>query len=220
MIITLVIDNPNSWFVPYGKELQRLLQERGHTVSTVQEPTDLPMGDVAFFLSCEQIVKKDLRDRNKNNIVIHGSALPQGKGWSPLTWRILEGHDSVTLSLFEAQDAIDAGDIYLQKTVSFAGTELIDELRKIEGDAIVDIAVQYIIDYPLEGKKQVGQESFYPRRTAKDSELDPCKTIAEQFNLLRVADNARYPAFFTLQGRRYTITIEGELPESFGDIYA
>ena len=32
----------------------------------------------------------------------------------------------------------------------------------------------------------------------------------QQFNLLRVVDNERYPAFFELDGRRYTIQISGE----------
>ena len=46
------------------------------------------------------------------------------------------------------------------------------------------------------------------RRTPADSRLDPDKSIAEQFELLRVVDNQRYPAFFDHRGRRYRITIE------------
>ena len=41
-----------------------------------------------------------------------------------------------------------------------------------------------------------------------DSRLDPDDTIAQQFNLLRVVDNERYPAFFELLGRRYILKIE------------
>jgi methionyl-tRNA formyltransferase len=34
------------------------------------------------------------------------------------------------------------------------------------------------------------------------------KTIAEQFDLLRVVDNLRYPAFFDHRGKRYRLTIK------------
>ena len=47
----------------------------------------------------------------------------------------------------------------------------------------------------------------YPRRKPDDSRIDPTRSIAEQFNLLRVADPERYPAFFEWQGHRYEITL-------------
>ena len=52
-----------------------------------------------------------------------------------------------------------------------------------------------------------GKGSFYRKRTPEDSELDIDKTIREQFNLLRAVDNNRYPAFFKLNGQKYTLKI-------------
>ena len=37
------------------------------------------------------------------------------------------------------------------------------------------------------------------KRTPADSEIDPGKSILEQFNLLRIVDSERYPAFFYRQ---------------------
>ena len=42
------------------------------------------------MLSCGQIINKEVLQRNRNNLVVHAGALPKGKGWSPLTWQILE----------------------------------------------------------------------------------------------------------------------------------
>jgi len=50
--------------------------------------------------------------------------------------------------------------------------------------------------------------SYYRRRTPDDSRLDPSRSIAEQFDLLRVADPQRFPAFFDLRGHRYVVRIE------------
>ena len=49
---------------------------------------------------------------------------------------------------------------------------------------------------------------FYSKRNKKSNELDVNKSIEEQFNLLRVVDNERYPAHFNLNGHTYVLKIE------------
>lgn len=206
--ISILIDNPRSWFVPYGRMLEQRLNERGHEVVSIEDPQKLPHGDLAFFLSCEQVIGKDLRDHNKHNLVIHASALPQGKGWSPTTWKILEGENRIPLTLFEAEDKVDAGEIYASSIISLGGHELIDEVRQKEGEAIVNLALSFVDLYPnVVGRAQEGEESFYPKRTPQDSELDINKPLSELFNQLRVVDNERYPAFFIHHGHSYILKI-------------
>jgi methionyl-tRNA formyltransferase len=55
---------------------------------------------------------------------------------------------------------------------------------------------------------QAGLPTYYKRRTPEDSELDPDKPLRDQFNLLRVADNDQYPAFFRHLGHKYVLKIE------------
>lgn len=43
-----------------------------------------------------------------------------------------------------------------------------------------------------------------------DSQLESEISLAEQFNLLRVVVNLRYPAFFHLRGRRYVHQLQPE----------
>jgi methionyl-tRNA formyltransferase len=61
--------------------------------------------------------------------------------------------------------------------------------------------------HTLKGEKQEGESTFYRRRKPEDSELDINKTINEQFNLLRIVDNKRYPAFFIKNGVKYILNI-------------
>jgi methionyl-tRNA formyltransferase len=49
--------------------------------------------------------------------------------------------------------------------------------------------------------------TFYRKRTPNDSKIDPQKSISSQFDLLRVSDPERYPAFFEHRGHRYKISI-------------
>ena len=41
-----------------------------------------------------------------------------------------------------------------------------------------------------------------------DSKLDPKKTISEQFNLMRVADEDRFPCFFNYKGHQYKLILK------------
>lgn len=202
------MDNPQSWYYPFALQLKDKLLGK-HEVHLVHQVSDVSEGDVACFLSCEKIIKQEIRDRNKCNIVVHSSALPEGKGWSPLTWQILEGRNAITNTLFEAVDQVDAGRIFLQNEIIFKGHELLDELHKKQGESINDLILKFTDKYPhIVGKDQVGQESFYRKRSHLDSELDPDKTLAEQFNLLRIVDNEKYPAFFKHNGHKYILKIE------------
>jgi methionyl-tRNA formyltransferase len=55
---------------------------------------------------------------------------------------------------------------------------------------------------------QQGTPSYYRRRTPADSEIDPRRPLMDSFDLLRLADPERYPAYFTLHDRKFRITIE------------
>lgn len=208
MIITLLCDNPNSWIIPYVKEIAKELKELDHDVYLVNHYKEIKKGELAFLLGCEKIVPKDYLVLNKHNLVVHESDLPKGKGWSPLTWQILEEKNEIPITLFEAVQEVDAGDIYLQDVISLNGTELLSEIKHKQGILTKKLVLEFVNKYPnITGRKQEGEETFYERRTPKDSELDSNKTIKEQFNLLRVVDNERYPAFFYKDGQKYILKI-------------
>lgn len=208
MRITLLTDNPKSWIVPFVQQLHDALVARGHDVVRCTRASDVPRGDIACFLSCEHIVSKEVLQRNGHNLVVHESALPEGRGFSPLTWQILAGKNEIPVTLFEAVEALDAGQVYFQETLRFEGHELVDELRAAQGEKTIEIILRFVDVCPhVHGRSQTGAATTYPRRGPKHSELDSNKTIAEQFDQLRVVDNDRYPAFFHYRGHTYDLHI-------------
>jgi methionyl-tRNA formyltransferase len=210
MQISLVVDNPSSWFILFAENLCSRLAEFGE-VKIRGTAAEIPEGnEIAFLLSCEKKVSSGILTRSRHNIVVHASDLPQGKGMSPLTWQILEGRNEIPVSLFEAVEEIDAGPVYIKDAIHYQGNELLNEMQTVLGEKIIEMCLQFIRGYPAivrSCRPQSGPESFYRRRKPQDSQLDPNKTIAEQFNLLRVADNDRYPAFFEWNGRKFLIKI-------------
>lgn len=211
MKISVVVDNPRSWFVPFAEKLGEQLRNFGD-VGLLRSADDIPEGnDIAFLLSCEKKVGAGILRRSRCNVVVHASELPKGKGMSPLTWQVLEGRNTIPLTLFEAVEEIDAGHVYLRGEVLLSGNELLGEMQALLGAKIVEMCVAFIGQWPAilkKGVPQTGDPTFYRRRLPEDSRLDPHRSIAEQFNLLRVSDNERYPAFVEWLGRRYNIKIE------------
>ena len=183
----------------------------GYRVNWVHNINELLDEDIVFYLSCGQLTPKEVLNRHKHNLVVHESGLPKGRGWSPLTWQILEGENEIPLTLFEAQVDVDSGPIYLQSKMHFQGNELVQELREKQAMNTVHLCLEFIRRYPevtQQARQQQGEPTFYPKRGPKDSWIDPDKTIREQFNLLRVVDNDRYPAWFEMGGQKYVLKIE------------
>lgn len=209
MIITILTDNESSWFIEFGKLLKQKLVQAGHRVVYAFDKKGIEKGDVCILLSCTKLIQEEFLKLNKNNIVIHASDLPSGKGFSPLQWQILEGKNQIMLTLFEVVKEVDAGPYYIKDIVEYDGSEMLPELRYKMANKINSMALKYINEYySIEPIKQFGLESFYPRRKKEDDEIDPQKNIIELFNHFRIADNEKYPLFFKYLGEEYSIKIE------------
>ncbi|MEO6694986.1 MAG: methionyl-tRNA formyltransferase [Ignavibacteria bacterium] len=208
MKITIITDDLKSWFIPYGNELMILLSEKGHDVTYVHNKNDIERGDICFILSCISIMNEGYLAMNKNNIVVHASDLPRGKGFSPMQWQVLEGRDEIVLTLFEARKEFDAGPFYFKKVLKLNGTELYIEMREKLGTIMIAMCTSFIEDIDkLNPTEQTGNETFYHRRTTKDDELDIKKSIEEQFNHFRIADNDNHPLHFKYKNRNYILKI-------------
>lgn len=178
-------------------------------VSIHRDRRELVGGDFLFLVSCQQIIAKPTRDLFRHTLVLHASDLPKGRGMSPHVWQILQGADEIVMSLLNAEDALDSGDIWQQQRVQFDGTELHDEINRRLFEAEL-----WLMDWALancdraQPRRQQGVSTFYRRRTPADSAIDPTRPLLDSFNLLRVADPERYPAHFEHRGKRYRLRIE------------
>ena len=211
--VAVVVDTPG-WFDRHAEVLVEEIGRQGDRATFARGYHEFDAVDVAFYLSCLKIVPPDGLAKARVNLVAHASDLPKGRGFSPIVWQILEGRREIPLRLIHAADPVDSGDIVLSDSIIFEGHELNDELRDTLGKRIIDLCMAYLAaPSPAAGRPQQGQATWYARRKPEDSRLDPQRTIAEQFDLLRVVDNARYPAFFEMRGHRYIVRITKAIDE-------
>lgn len=179
------------------------------TVEIICNAAEAKEGDFLFLISCQEIIPQNVRDRFRHTLVIHASDLPHGRGMSPHIWQILEGRDRIVVTLLTATDPVDTGMIWHQAPVVIPRNAVFHEINRLIFQAEMGLMTWAVENCDLhEPRPQEGAATQYRRRTPADSELDPTKPLADAFDLLRVADPVRYPAFFRHRGRTYRIFID------------
>ena len=192
-----------------------LTVKNGHKVRIESNPDNVGSGDILFLVSCSVFITEEIKKKFKAVLVLHASDLPDSRGWSPHVWSILAGSNDITVCLLEASEPVDTGDIWLKKHFKLEGHELLDEINAALFSVELELMTEAVESFDqISPEKQpaiVNRSLIKPtlrKRTADDSCLDVDKSILEQFNLLRVVDSDRYPAYIEHLGQRYKITIE------------
>ena len=207
--VGFLFNEDNDWIFHHFKGLSWLpanLENFEYEVSFDYQ--DLSGLDVLFILGYTKILPETFLDSNKLNLIVHESALPKGKGFSPVQWQILEGVNEIPVCLLEATKEVDSGAIYEKASMKFNGNELMDEIRVLQAKATKELIVTFLKKYPnILKKEQEGASTYLRKRTIKDDRLDIDKTIREQFNQLRISDNNQYPVYFEINGIKYYLKI-------------
>ena len=200
---------------PVNAFLQRWIDQNrdSHQISLVRKKKELLGGDILFLVSCSEIVSAADRAFYRASLVLHASRLPEGRGWSPHIWQIIESAQEATLSLLEAEDKVDSGRIWHQVTFPVPKHALWDEINELLFNAeieLIDLAIhEFDTVIPKPQDMTIATElAYYPRRIPEASKLDAECSIASQFDLIRVCDPTRFPAFFELHGKKYKLTVE------------
>lgn len=186
-------------------------QQGLHEVELVQRKSELNGGEILFLISCSEIIDAKVRDKYSATFVLHASDLPKGRGWSPHIWEIVNGAEDITLSLLEAEDKVDSGRVWKKLVIPVPKHALWNEINQLLFEAeinLINFAVQNFGTASPILQENTDETSYYPKRTPADSRINVNKSIAEQFDLIRVCDPSRFPAYFEYLGMRYTLKLE------------
>lgn len=183
----------------------------GHEINLHAGSRTLAGGDFLFLISCSEVITKAIRDRYKNVLVLHASDLPNGKGWSPHVWTIINGGNEIVLTMLEAEDSVDSGKIWSKRRLPIPDHFLSNEIEGLLFDNEIEMmedALKFCDSIiPVEQPKKPGS-SYCRKRNPADSEIDPSQSISSQFDLIRICNPAEYPAYFYLRGKKYKLLLE------------
>lgn len=208
--ITLIISDArhpvNSWVEAWISE-----RPEGQVAEIVRTSDQAKGGDICFLISCTEVLPVEFMHRYTHVLVIHASDLPKGRGWSPHIWAIIQGQEELTISLLEASEKLDCGDIWhkliLHIPKYFLYKDIIDLVNGAHIDLINYAVENYAAIIPSPQDLRIAP-TYLPKRNPDDSEILASESIASQFDLLRVCDKDRFPAFFYLHGKKFKIIIE------------
>lgn len=208
MKIQVLCSDPKHAVTPY---LEKWCQKwsKSYEVELLTDSSLLMGGDLLFLISATEIIGIDVLNLYDSALVIHASDLPSGRGWSPLTWQILEGKREIVLSMFEAAEIVDSGDIWKKSVIGIPENSLFEEIVKTSALGTLELMDFAVENYSnVTAKAQVGEPTYYRRRILQDSKVSHNQTIEEIFDLVRVCDPVRYPAHFSFRDRTYKIKFE------------
>ena len=128
MNITFLCSDPNH---PVNQYLMRWIAEHEseHDIVLARSKAELIGGEILFLISCSEIISFTDRSAYEASLVLHASDLPRGRGWSPHIWNIIGGANHVTVSLLEAEDAVDTGRLWHQVTFPIPKHALWNEIN-------------------------------------------------------------------------------------------
>lgn len=182
-----------------------------HDINLINSKSELGTGEILFLISCNEIISLEERQLYNKTLIIHASDLPEGRGWSPHIWQIINGANKLVVTLLEAEDAVDSGDIWHQLKIEIPKDALWYEINQYLFNAELELMDFTLNNYdhihPRSQSKLISP-TYYSKRSPSDSEIDPYMRLSDQFDLIRVCDPERFPAFFKLHGQKYKIFLE------------
>lgn len=207
--VAFLFDKTNLWIEDYLNFFNFKKYKKRYFIQLFKETKKIKKFDIVFVISYTKILNENFLKKNKLSLIPHPSKLPKDKGFAPIHNAVLKNKKLFFISLIKAEKEVDSGDIFIQQKYRLKGTELMGDLRAIQAKAVFKIMSEFLDKYPkIKFRKQAGKSNFNKKRKPQDSKLNIKKSILSQFNLLRVCDNQRYPAFFIHKGIKYNLKIE------------
>ena len=125
-VLNSSVDHPiNAWLSDW-----KARHEGSHEIEIVRSKLDLSYGELLFLISCVEIIGVQDRAKYAKTLVIHVSDLPIGRGWSPHIWQVVSGETELTVTLLEAEDNVDSGDIWHKLKIHVPPTALYNEINR------------------------------------------------------------------------------------------
>ena len=123
--------------------------------------------DIATVVAYGMIIPKRLIDFPPlGTINVHGSLLPQYRGAAPMQYSVLNGDKEAGVTIMYVEEALDAGDIVLQKKIPVGDNEtfgeLHDRLSILGAEALVEAIKQIETGTSTRTKQNSEKATFAP----------------------------------------------------------
>ena len=197
----VIIACSKNWFLR-DKKVQKFLKEKN--VFLIENKNKLTLKYLSkikpkyiFFPHWSFIIKKNILNKY-TCICFHSTALPFGRGGSPIQNLIKRDFKNTKICALKMENKIDAGPIYLKENLNLNGN-LSEIFEKISIKVL--IMINKICKKKIRPKKQTGEPLYFKRLEIKDNLIDFNKDLKKIFNQIRMLDDPLYPKSFINVGK-------------------
>lgn len=168
--------------------------------------------DLIFESGLYRIIPPEILKLPKIGIFgTHETPLPEGRGFCPLQWSVLNNREHIVVTFYKLNESIDAGKIINQTYKSIGKLDTIKTLDEKRKEGISE-SFQLFIDELRQGfivlRDQTGVPSYSEQRTPDSSELDASKRLIDLWDEIRICNNEEYPAWFMIDNTKIIIKYE------------
>ena len=208
----------DSWEPPFLDDIRQLTLARGSQFFTAKRVGhqrwsrfwDSEDVDLMFTVSWRYMIPASVYRRPRlGTFVFHDSLLPEYRGFSPSVWAIINGEDHIGVTLFEANDDPDAGDIVDQERVPIGPDDTISVVMERVTQTYLDL-LERNLDGLIKGTaprcpQDQSRATYTCRRLPEDNQIDWSASSEGIYNLIRAVSNP-YPGAYTyLSGRKMRV---------------
>lgn len=209
LVITTEKD-PNSPFIKFCREKNIKTVVASKASEIINHQSSIINHSIAVLASYGALIPNEIIATFPEGIInIHPSLLPKYKGPSPIQYQLLNGEETVGVTLIKLDDQVDHGPILAQKPYILQGDETSEDLLSILFEIGGDLVVEQIEKLEngeklTETPQNHSRESWSYRITKEDGHIDIYKLNAKRYEL-----NAMVRAYYPWPGVwfRYSPTV-------------
>jgi len=120
---------------------------------------------------------------------LHGSLLPQLRGAAPINWALIRGYQTTGVTTFELADKMDAGPMYLQKSLEIGATDTAEQLRRRLAELGSRVVCETLELLAAGQARPIPQDearvTMAPRLTKADGLIQWSREVLDVHNLIR-----------------------------------
>lgn len=150
-----------------------------------------------FFPHWSWIIQPEVHQQFRC-VIFHMTDVPYGRGGSPLQNLIVRGHAETMLTALQCTSEVDAGPVFLKKSLCLAGTaeEILTRAASLMPDMIFEIVTSSPDPVP-----QTGPVVAFKRRTPDEGNVAALQELAQVYDHIRMLDGDGYPPAFVEVGK-------------------
>ena len=145
-----------------------------------------------FFPHWSYIIPPEIYE-NFECVIFHMTDLPFGRGGSPLQNLIVRGINETKISALRCVEEVDAGPIFMKKSLSLHGTA--QEIY-IRANKIIEEMIISLVKNKPDPQDQIGEVVMFKRRKGGEGNLSQLKILEQVYDFIRMLDADGYPNAF------------------------